>query len=140
MQRLLTLFGEKYDRIIMDSPPVLAVTDSILLSRLVNGIILVAGAGVASRDGVVRAVEQLKEVNARIIGSVINNLNVEKERYYYSRYYYYNYYGKYGYHSYGNNGNGRKKDKRKLRRHYYSKNSDGKSMSPSRRENHPRVS
>ncbi|NVL93394.1 MAG: polysaccharide biosynthesis tyrosine autokinase, partial [Desulfobacterales bacterium] len=41
MQRLLALFGEKYDRIIMDSPPVLAVTDSIVLSRLVEGIILV---------------------------------------------------------------------------------------------------
>jgi Mrp family chromosome partitioning ATPase len=112
----------------MDSPPVLAVTDSILLSRMVDGIILVVGAGATSRDGVVRAVEQLKEVNARILGSVLNNLNVEKERYYYSRYYYYNY-GKYGYYAYGDNG-GRKRKKRKARSHYYSPKSNGNSLHP----------
>ena len=139
MQRLLTFLGEKYDRIIMDSPPVLAVTDSIVLSRLVEGIILVVGAGTSSRNGVARAVELLKEVNARIVGAMLNNLNVEKERYYYSRYYYYNY-GKYGYHSYGDNGNGRKKKKRKVMRHYYSTKSNGKSMNPSKRQNRQRVS
>jgi capsular exopolysaccharide synthesis family protein len=94
MQSLLTLCAEKYDRIIMDSPPVLAVTDSIVLSRLVEAIILIVGAGTSSRSGVGRAVELLKEVDARIVGAVLNNLNVEKERYYYSRYYYYDY-GKY---------------------------------------------
>jgi succinoglycan biosynthesis transport protein ExoP len=128
MQGLLTLFGEKFDRIIMDSPPVLAVTDSIVLSRLVDGIILVVGAGATSRDGVGRAVEQLKEVNARIIGSVINNLNVEKERYYYSRYYYYNY-GKYGSYGYGDNGDRRKK-KKKVMRPYYSARPRGKLIHP----------
>jgi capsular exopolysaccharide synthesis family protein len=132
MQRLLTLLGEKYDRIIMDSPPVLAVTDSILLSRMVDGIIMVVGAGATSRDGVVRAVEQLREVNARILGSVLNNLNVEKERYYYSRYYYYNY-GKYGYYAYGDNGK-RKRKKRKVRPHYYSPKLNGGSLHPPKRE------
>ena len=119
----------------------LAVTDSILLSRLVNGIILVAGAGATSRDGVVRAVEQLKEVNAQIIGSVINNLDVEKERYYYSRYYYYNY-GKYGDHSYGDNGNGngRRQKKRKVIRPYYSARLNGKSILPAKRGSRQRVS
>jgi capsular exopolysaccharide synthesis family protein len=133
MQRLLTLLGEKYDRIIMDSPPVLAVTDSIVLSRLVEGIILVVGAGGSSRNGVARAVELLKEVNARIVGAVLNNLNVEKERYYYSRYYYYDY-GKYGY-GYGNNGDRKKKKKRKVIRPYYSTRLKGKSMNPSKPEN-----
>jgi len=131
MQRLLTLLGEKYDRIIMDSPPVLAVTDSILLSRMVDGIIVVVGAGATSRDGVVRAVEQLREVNARILGSVLNNLNVEKERYYYSRYYYYNY-GKYGYHAYGDNGGGKRK-KKKVKPHYYSPKLNGGSLHPPKR-------
>jgi capsular exopolysaccharide synthesis family protein len=64
MQSLMTLLGEKYDRIIMDSPPILAVTDSIVLSRLVEGIILVVGAGGASKNGVSRSVELLKEVDA----------------------------------------------------------------------------
>ena len=134
MQRLLTLLGEKYDRIIMDSPPVLAVTDSIVLSRLVEGIILVVGAKGSSRNGVARAAELLKEVNARIVGAVLNNLNVEKERYYYSRYYYYDY-GKYGY-GYGNNGDRKKKKKkRKVIRPYYSTRLKGKSMNPSKPEN-----
>jgi len=128
MQRLLTLLGDKYDRIIMDSPPVLAVTDSILLSRLVEGIILVVGAGASSKNGVSRAVELLKEVNSRIVGAVLNNLNVEKERYYYSRYYYYDY-GKYGYYAYGDNGDKRKrrKRKRKVIRPYYETKLRGKS-------------
>jgi succinoglycan biosynthesis transport protein ExoP len=126
MQRLLTLLSEKYDRIIMDSPPVLAVTDSIVLSRLMEGIILVVGAGASSKSGVARAVELLKEVNARICGAVLNNLNVERERYYYSRYYYYNY-GKYGYYAYGDNGT-KKKRKKKLIRPYYSSRSKGKTM------------
>jgi capsular exopolysaccharide synthesis family protein len=139
MQRLLTLLGEKYDRIIMDSPPVLAVTDSIVLSRLVEGIILVVGAGTSSRNGVSRAVEQLKEVNARIVGAMLNNLNVEKERYYYSRYYYYNY-GKYGYRSYGDNGDERKRKKRKVLRHYYSTKPNGKSINRSKKENRQRAS
>jgi succinoglycan biosynthesis transport protein ExoP len=128
MQRLLTLLGDKYDRIIMDSPPVLAVTDSILLSRLVEGIILVVGAGASSKNGVSRAVELLKEVNSRIVGAVLNNLNVEKERYYYSRYYYYDY-GKYGYYAYGDNGDKgkRRKRKRKVIRPYYETKLRGKS-------------
>lgn len=126
MQRFLTLLGEKYDRIIMDSPPVLAVTDSIVLSRLVEGIILVVGAGASSKNGVTRAVELLKEVNARICGAVLNNLNVDKERYYYSRYYYYDY-GKYGSYAYGDNGH-RKKKRRKVIRPYYSTRLKGKSM------------
>jgi capsular exopolysaccharide synthesis family protein len=133
MQRLMTLLADRYDRIIMDSPPVLAVTDSIVLSRLVEGIILVVGAGTSNRNGVVRAVELLKEVNARIVGAMLNNLNVDKERYYYSRYYYYNY-GKGGYYGYGDNGNPRKKKKkRKVMRHYYSSKSsksNGKSAHP----------
>jgi capsular exopolysaccharide synthesis family protein len=126
MQRLLTLLGEKYDRIIMDSPPVLAVTDSIVLSRLVDGIILVVGAGASSKNGVTRAVELLREVDARICGAVLNNLNVDKERYYYSRYYYYNY-GKYGNYAYGDNGKRRKKRK-KVIRPYYSTRSKGKPL------------
>ena len=128
MQRLLTLLGDKYDRIIMDSPPVLAVTDSILLSRLVEGIILVVGAGASSKNGVSRAVELLKEVNSRIVGAVLNNLNVEKERYYYSRYYYYDY-GKYGYYAYADNGDKgkRRKRKRKVIRPYYETKLRGKS-------------
>jgi len=126
MQRLLTLLSEKYDRIIMDSPPVLAVTDSIVLSRLVEGIVLVVGAGASSKNGVTRAVELLKEVNARICGAVLNNLNVNKERYYYSRYYYYDY-GKYGSYAYGDNGK-RKRKRRKVIRPYYSTRLKGKSM------------
>jgi capsular exopolysaccharide synthesis family protein len=131
MQRLMTLLSEKYDRIIMDSPPILAVTDSIVLSRLVEGIILVVGAGGANKNGVSRSVELLKEVDARICGAVLNNLNVEKERYYYSRYYYYNY-GKNGYYAYGNNGD-RKKKKRQAMRHYYSPSPKEKSMDPSKK-------
>jgi Mrp family chromosome partitioning ATPase len=84
------------------------------------------GAGGASKNGVSRSVELLKEVDAQICGAVLNNLNVEKERYYYSRYYYYNY-GKYGNDAYGNNGN-RKRKKKKVIRPYYSTRLRGMAM------------
>jgi hypothetical protein len=73
-------------------------------------------------------------VDARIVGAVLNNLNVEKERYYYSRYYYYDY-GKY--YGHGDNGN-RKKRKRKVIRPYYSSRLSRKSTNPLKKENRQR--
>ena len=102
---LLEALSKKYDKILIDSPPVNVVTDPVILSQIAGGIILIIRAGETGRDVVFRALEQLSDVNAHILGGVLNSVDLEKDSsYYYS--YYHNYY----YHEKddieGSNGNG----------------------------------
>jgi len=78
----------KFDRIIIDSPPILSAADTSLLANMVDGVILVVKGGSTRIDAVVRAKQKLLEARAKIIGVIINNLDPEKE----DRYYYYHYY------------------------------------------------
>lgn len=72
---------ERFDRVIFDSPPVLAVTDAAVLSRAVNGVVFVARAGKTSRDALARARRQLGAVNARIVGGVLNDVSIRSGHY-----------------------------------------------------------
>ena len=92
MEEIIGQMRGQYDRIIIDSPPVTAVTDSVALSRLVDGLVLVIKTGVTSRDIINSTVRSLKEINAKILGVVLNDIPVGKDNYYYYQYYYY-YYG-----------------------------------------------
>jgi capsular exopolysaccharide synthesis family protein len=92
-EALVKRLGEKYDRVIFDSPPVLAVTDAVVLSRVVDGVIVVVRAGRTSRDALIRARRSLKAADPNIAGVVLNDVNL-KSPHYAS---YYNYYH-YGYH------------------------------------------
>jgi capsular exopolysaccharide synthesis family protein len=76
------------DYILVDSPPILAASDSIALAPMMDGVILVARYTTADRDGAHRTSELLRKVNANILGLVINNLSPAK-RYGYYHYYYY---------------------------------------------------
>ena len=97
MEQFLKEAKEKFDRIIIDGPPLVGVSDSLILSKLVSGTLMVIRFGTASRDVVARAKQCLKEVNANIIGVILNDVNIEKEAYYSKYYHYYNrYYAKYG--------------------------------------------
>ena len=82
--------AERYDRVIFDSPPVLAVTDTAVLTRVADGVILVVRAGRTTRDAVTRAVRSLKAVNTELAGVVLNDLNL-KNPHYASYYHYYQY-------------------------------------------------
>ncbi|KHD35760.1 capsular biosynthesis protein [Clostridium acetobutylicum] len=75
--------------IILDAPPVIAVTDPQILSTMVDGVILVVTSGVADIEAAKRAKELLENVNANIIGSVLNRVDTESRRGYYGSYYYY---------------------------------------------------
>lgn len=86
----------KYDKIIVDSPPVNSVTDAVVLSRILDGLIYVVHGGTTTRDMALHGATQLREVDAKPIGAVLNNVDVGKESYYYSHYYHYYYY----YHDY----------------------------------------
>jgi Mrp family chromosome partitioning ATPase len=66
---------EHFDWVIIDSPPVLVVTDSSIVANHASGVVFVVGSDKTSRQAARAAVEQLDAANARIIGSVLNRVN-----------------------------------------------------------------
>jgi polysaccharide biosynthesis transport protein len=116
---LLSALKGRFDYVVLDSPPVLIVTDSVILSTLVDGVILVLDADSTQKNQLRQAVERLREVNANILGVVVNRLTPKMDGY--TNYYYYyrrkNYYdGSYGYHSYSSGTNGKEKKSSQKRR------------------------
>ena len=93
---MMESLGEKFDHIIFDSPPVLGFADSIILSTSVDGIILVVLGGKTPRETLQRAKEVLYQVNAKILGVVINRVDIRRSDYGYYYYRYHYYYGKEG--------------------------------------------
>ena len=87
MRRLLSLLGERFTHIIIDSPPAISFTDASILSTMVDGVMLVVHGGRSSRAVVRRAKQQLLDVGAHIFGVVLNNVKLESQDYYYSGYY-----------------------------------------------------
>jgi len=85
-----------FELILCDSPPVISVADGIALSAQCDGVVLVVRAGLLAHDVVRRAVEHIESVKGRILGVVLNSVNLRRDAYYN----YYRYYGRY----YGTNG------------------------------------
>jgi capsular exopolysaccharide synthesis family protein len=86
MRRLLAALASQFDVVIVDSPPILAVTDAVVLSAVVDGVVLVIDADETRRGPLQQAVSRLREANAHITGVVLNRLSLKSEgyRYYYS--------------------------------------------------------
>ncbi len=89
--QILKQMAEGYDRVIIDSPPVGAVVDAVVIATQVDGAVLVLKASRTSKDLARRAARALFDVNARIFGAVLNDLDLADRRYgyYYRRYGYY---------------------------------------------------
>lgn len=83
MKELLNDLRQRYDRIIIDSPPVLSLSDSIILSRLVDGVILIIHGGTTGKDVIKRTILSLTSVNAKMLGVVLNNINITNQHYHY---------------------------------------------------------
>lgn len=82
---------ERYDRVIFDSPPLGAVSDPLILSRMVDGLLLVLMFGKTKRELLRRSIEQLVTVGAPFMGCVLNNIDTSRSNYYGYSYYRYNY-------------------------------------------------
>jgi len=97
MQTILQSLKENSDMIIIDSPPALAVTDSLVLVPLVDAVLLVVKPGFTKAKSALLIVEQFKRSNANLIGVVLNELDLGRSRYSYKYYQYKSYksYGKY---------------------------------------------
>jgi capsular exopolysaccharide synthesis family protein len=90
MKDMLRELADRYDHILVDSPPLINVTDPVILSTMVDGVILVVHGGKSTRDIVRRARQELTNVGAKIFGVVLNNVDLKREGYdyyYYNRYY-----------------------------------------------------
>jgi capsular exopolysaccharide synthesis family protein len=85
LKELLKEVSHDYDYIFLDAPPVMLISDPITISTYSDAVILTIKHGNTEKDLAKRAVESLKQVNANIIGIVLNNIPVSKQ----SNYYYY---------------------------------------------------
>src|SRR5208337_3872367 len=94
MQKLFALALEKFGRVLVDSPPLLSVTDAAILATMVEGVLLVVKAEGAPRKAVIQARNILAEVKGPLLGAVLNNIPMSRKGYGY-------YYGQhYRYHTY----------------------------------------
>ena len=96
MEDMLTKLRNDFDIIILDSPPVIAVTDAAILSTKVDGTILVVNSGQTNRDALTRANVLLDNVDTKLLGLLINGIDVDGIYGSYYYYYYHHYYSKPG--------------------------------------------
>ena len=90
MQNLVNQLSERYDHIVIDSPPLINVTDPVILSTIVDGVMLVVSWGKSTRDACKRVRNELSSVGAKVFGVVLNSVDFRREgrdEYYYYRYY-----------------------------------------------------
>jgi capsular exopolysaccharide synthesis family protein len=90
MRALLKSLRTHFDMVILDSPPALAVTDAVLLSTQADGVLIVLDSGRTKKPQLEQVNDMLNEVNAHVIGTVLNRLSAKGDGYYY--YYYQNSY------------------------------------------------
>ncbi|MBZ5558457.1 MAG: polysaccharide biosynthesis tyrosine autokinase [Acidobacteriia bacterium] len=84
---LLGSLTQHFDWVMIDTPPVMAVTDSSIVSHLATGVLFVVGAEMTSRHAGQRALEQLEHAQAKFTGVVLNRVDLKHNAYYYSQYY-----------------------------------------------------
>ncbi|MFZ2087858.1 MAG: polysaccharide biosynthesis tyrosine autokinase [Desulfobaccales bacterium] len=92
MQELLNRAQERFGRTILDSPPLVSVTDAAILSTLVSGVLMVIKVEHVPRKAALDAVNHLEELHARILGVVLNDVPLQRDSYYYRHYKYYSSY------------------------------------------------
>jgi len=81
MAATLDLLLKENSMVVLDSPPVLPVADARILAPLVDGVLLVVQSGQTTLDAARKALENLHRVNARVIGVVLNNINIKSSGY-----------------------------------------------------------
>jgi len=91
MRKVVMELGATFDHIVIDSPPIASFTDGVLVAAISDGVILVVHANECSRKVVQRAQQALLDVGAKVLGVVLNRVNVHSPDYYYN----YQYYSKY---------------------------------------------
>ena len=102
---LVKTLTRRFDRVILDGPPFLVFADSLVISRHVGGVVLVSSMGETTRDALLHFKKSVLNSQGKILGCIINKVNLSK------RFGYQSYYKYYSYYSYGNNKVNKKKSK-----------------------------
>jgi Mrp family chromosome partitioning ATPase len=94
MRGFLEKCAQAFDRIIVDGPPSMGFADVLVLSSMVNGVILVSTMGRTHRQALRLFKRSLLNIHARLLGTIVNRLDIQKRYggYYYKYYKYYSYY------------------------------------------------
>jgi len=90
---LVETLTRRFDRVIVDGPPCLGFADSMVLSRYVGGVVLVSSIGETTRDAIRHFKKSMLASQGRILGCIVNKVNVSKRFGYQSYYSYHQYYG-----------------------------------------------
>ncbi len=97
MEEMLAQWRNEYDHIILDSSPILAVADTLSLAPQVDAAFILVRSGITRKRALTRVREQLRRANGRVLGTVINDVDLRMENYYtYSKRYDYGYKSNYG--------------------------------------------
>ena len=91
MRDVLIQLREQYDHIVIDTPPSLSVTDAVVLSPRADAVVLVIRSGQTTKQALRRSRDILTQVNAKVVGVLLNAVDLSSPDYYY----YYEYQGKY---------------------------------------------
>jgi succinoglycan biosynthesis transport protein ExoP len=91
MRDMLTELRDQFDHIIVDTPPSLSVTDAVVLSQRADAVVLVIRSGQTTKQSLRRARDLLAQVSAKVVGVLLNAVDLSSPDYYY----YYEYQGKY---------------------------------------------
>lgn len=86
-RELLASMESHFDWLIFDSPPVMAVTDAAVISHVVTGVIFVVGSEMIAVSAAKTALSQLHAAKAKLIGGILNRVDIERNSYYYADYY-----------------------------------------------------
>lgn len=86
MKELLAKLSADYDYILVDSPPVNAVSDARVVASLLDGVLYLVRQDKTEKDAVARGINQLKLTDAKLLGFVLNGINPDAKKYYYAEY------------------------------------------------------
>jgi capsular exopolysaccharide synthesis family protein len=97
MRELLESATSAFDLVLCDSPPVISVTDGTALAAQCEGVVLVVRAGAIAHEVIRRAADQIEAVKGRVLGVILNTVDLRRDGHYYRYYHYYrNYQAYYG--------------------------------------------
>jgi polysaccharide biosynthesis transport protein len=89
MYEVLTALRTQFDYVFIDSPPVMPVSDALLMAKMVDGVVMVIGGQETPKKVVKEARARLTYARAKILGTVLNKVDLQRSGYYYHNYYYY---------------------------------------------------
>jgi len=92
MAHVLDATGARAEIVIVDTPPLMVVSDAVILAKDMDGIMLVVKPGLTHTGAAQKAIEQLRRAQANILGVVLNDVDVKRDGYYSGYYHYHKYY------------------------------------------------